>query len=73
MANENEKIASENNTPDGSVSDQHLEDVAGGQNRSQKLGTGQVSPGDPAADFNGDGNVTLHEVVTHNRDQRNKN
>lgn len=33
----------------------------------------QVSLGDPLADLNGDGNVTLHEVVTFNRDQRNKN
>ncbi|MEM6450127.1 MAG: hypothetical protein AAF703_07430 [Cyanobacteria bacterium P01_D01_bin.105] len=32
----------------------------------------QVAPGDPIADLNGDGNVTLHEVVTFNRDQRNK-
>jgi len=33
----------------------------------------QVSLGDPIADLNGDGNVTLHEVVTFNRDQRDKN
>ena len=33
----------------------------------------QVSLGDATADLNGDGNVTLHEVVLYNRDQRNKN
>ena len=33
----------------------------------------QVSLGAATADLNGDGNVTLHEVVLYNRDQRNKN
>lgn len=33
----------------------------------------QVSLGDPAADLNGDGEVTLHEVRNYNRDQRQKN
>ncbi|MGD1942944.1 MAG: hypothetical protein ACFB0G_16710 [Leptolyngbyaceae cyanobacterium] len=33
----------------------------------------QVSLGDPAADLNGDGKVTLHEVRNYNRDQRQKN
>lgn len=33
----------------------------------------QVSPNNPIADLNGDGNVTLHEVVTFNRDRRDKN
>jgi len=32
----------------------------------------QVSPGSAIADLNGDGNVTLHEVVTYNREFRNK-
>lgn len=32
----------------------------------------QVSPGNSIADLNGDGTVTLHEVVTYNRDFRNK-
>ena len=32
----------------------------------------QVAPGDAIADLNGDGNVSLHEVVTYNREQRNK-
>ncbi|EDX84732.1 hypothetical protein S7335_2429 [Synechococcus sp. PCC 7335] len=32
----------------------------------------QVSLGNPVADLNGDGNVTLHEVVLYNRDQRDK-
>ena len=33
----------------------------------------QVGLGDPIADLNRDGKVTLHEVVTFNRDQRDKN
>ncbi|MEM9806540.1 MAG: hypothetical protein AAF959_14790 [Cyanobacteria bacterium P01_D01_bin.56] len=33
----------------------------------------QVGLGNPKADLNNDGNVTLHEVVLYNRDQRNKN
>ena len=33
----------------------------------------QVSLGDPVADLNGDGKVTLHEVRNYNRDQRQKN
>ncbi|MBX2862674.1 MAG: hypothetical protein KTR27_03895 [Leptolyngbyaceae cyanobacterium MAG.088] len=33
----------------------------------------QVGLGNPVADLNEDGRVTLHEVVTYNRDQRNKN
>ena len=33
----------------------------------------QVSLGNPIADLNEDGRVTLHEVVTYNRDQRDKN
>ena len=33
----------------------------------------QVSLGDPAADLNGDGEVTLNEVRNYNRDQRQKN
>lgn len=32
----------------------------------------QVGLGNPAADLNGDGQTTLHEVVTYNRDQRDK-
>lgn len=32
----------------------------------------QVGFGNPIADLNGDGTVTLHEVVTYNRDQRDK-
>lgn len=32
----------------------------------------QVGLGNPIADLNGDGRVTLHEVVTYNRDQRDK-
>jgi hypothetical protein len=30
----------------------------------------QVSPGNPAADLNGDGEVTLTELKFYNRDQR---
>ncbi|MEA5463814.1 hypothetical protein [Leptothoe sp. PORK10 BA2] len=33
----------------------------------------QVSPTDMKADRNGDGNVTLHEVVLYNRSQRHNN
>ncbi len=33
----------------------------------------QVGLNNPIADLNGDGNVTLHEVVTFNRDRRDKN
>ncbi len=33
----------------------------------------QVGLGNPIADLNQDGRVTLHEVVLYNRDQRNKN
>lgn len=32
----------------------------------------QVSLGNPVADLNGDGTVTLHELVLFNRDQRDK-
>ncbi len=32
----------------------------------------QVGLGNPIADLNEDGTVTLHEVVTYNRDQRDK-
>ncbi|MEL6138353.1 MAG: hypothetical protein AAFR42_13220 [Cyanobacteria bacterium J06628_6] len=32
----------------------------------------QVSLGNPVADLNEDGRVTLHELVTYNRDQRDK-
>ncbi|MGD1856880.1 MAG: hypothetical protein ACFB2W_21810 [Leptolyngbyaceae cyanobacterium] len=32
----------------------------------------QVGLGDSRADLNGDGQVTLHEVVNFNRDQRDK-
>ncbi|MEO0396088.1 MAG: hypothetical protein ACFB14_15275 [Leptolyngbyaceae cyanobacterium] len=32
----------------------------------------QVGLGNPIADLNEDGRVTLHEVVTYNRDQRDK-
>ena len=32
----------------------------------------QVGLGDSRADLNEDGRVTLHEVVTHNREQRDK-
>ena len=32
----------------------------------------QLAPGNPRADLNGDGIVSLHEVVTYNREQRNK-
>lgn len=74
MSNENEKIAPESAALDSLVSDEQLENVAGGNtNQDQKTSTGQVSLGDSAADLNEDGNVTLHEVVTYNRDQRNKN
>ena len=74
MSDENKKIAAENAAPDSNISDERLEDVSGGNNSSDgKAGLGQVAPGDPAADLNGDGNVTLHEVVTHNRDRRDKN
>ena len=74
MPDENEKITQENAVSNGSVSDEQLKDVAGGNdNRRRKTGTGQVSLNDSVADLNGDGNVTLHEVVTFNRDQRNKN
>ncbi|MEM9163760.1 MAG: hypothetical protein AAGC54_11920 [Cyanobacteria bacterium P01_F01_bin.4] len=33
----------------------------------------QVSLSDSIADLNGDGTVTLHELVLYNRDQRDKN
>ncbi|MEL7225997.1 MAG: hypothetical protein AAF810_08560 [Cyanobacteria bacterium P01_D01_bin.36] len=72
MSNENEKIAPENAVSDSSVSnevsDEQLENVAGGN----KEKSGQVSLNNPVADLNEDGNVTLHEVVTYNRDQRDK-
>ena len=32
----------------------------------------QVGLGNPVADLNGDGTVTLHELVLYNRDQRDK-
>ncbi|MEM7066486.1 MAG: hypothetical protein AAF572_25380 [Cyanobacteria bacterium P01_B01_bin.77] len=32
----------------------------------------QVGLGNPVADLNEDGRVTLHEVVNYNRDQRDK-
>ncbi|MEO1620173.1 MAG: hypothetical protein AAFU53_03970 [Cyanobacteria bacterium J06632_3] len=32
----------------------------------------QVSLGNPVADLNGDGTVTLHELFLFNRDQRDK-
>lgn len=32
----------------------------------------QVGLGNPVADLNEDGSVTLHEVVNYNRDQRDK-
>ena len=35
-------------------------------------GAAQVGLGDSRADLNKDGRVTLHEVVTYNRDQRDK-
>jgi len=74
MSDENKKIAPDSAVSDDSVSDEQLENVAGGNtNQDQKTSTGQVSLGDSAADLNEDGNVTLHEVVTYNRDQRNKN
>jgi len=74
MSNENKKIAPENAASGSSVSDEQLENVAGGdKNHAQKARSGQVSPGNPVADLNGDGKVTLHEVVTFNRDQRDKN
>ncbi|MEL7070991.1 MAG: hypothetical protein AAGN15_20430 [Cyanobacteria bacterium J06581_3] len=78
MSNENEKTAPENPTVDSSVdssvSDEQLEDIVGGnKSNNQKESTGQVSLNNPVADLNEDGNVTLHEVVTYNRDQRNKN
>ena len=72
MTNENEKNAPENAVSDSSVSnevsDEQIENVAGG-NKEQ---SGQVSLNNPVADLNEDGNVTLHEVVTYNRDQRDK-
>lgn len=74
MSNDNKNITPENPVVDGSVSDKQLENIAGGnKNNSQKGSTGQVSLDNPIADLNGDGNITLHEVVTHNRDQRDKN
>ena len=74
MSTDNKKIAPENPAVDSSVSDEQLEDIVGGnRNNNQQESTGQVSLDNPVADFNGDGNVTLHEVVTHNRDQRDKN
>ena len=73
MSNENQKIVPENDAVDSAVSDEQLKNVAGGnKNDGQKEGTGQVSLNDPVADLNGDGNVSLHEVVTYNRDQRDK-
>ena len=72
MSNEDKKVAPESAESEGAVSDEQLKKVAGG-NKNQKAHSGQVSLGDPAADLNEDGNVTLHEVVTFNRDQRNKN
>lgn len=77
MSNKNEEIAPESASLDSSVSnevsDEQLKNVAGGnKNPSQEGSVGQVSLNDPAADLNGDGNVTLHEVVTHNRAQRDK-
>ncbi|MBE9061205.1 hypothetical protein [cf. Phormidesmis sp. LEGE 11477] len=33
---------------------------------------GQVNLGNPVADLNNDGKVTLHEVASYNRDQRDK-
>ncbi|MEL6553013.1 MAG: hypothetical protein AAFQ63_06040 [Cyanobacteria bacterium J06621_11] len=73
MSNENEKIAPENAALDSPVSDEQLENVAGGnKDHSQKASAGQVSLNNPVADLNEDGNVTLHEVVTFNRDQRDK-
>ena len=73
MSNENQKIAPENDAVDSAVSDEQLKNVAGGnKNHNQKEESGQVSLDDSVADLNGDGNVTLHEVVTYNRDQRNK-
>ena len=71
MSNENKKIAPESAELDNSVSEEQLDKIAGGNRR--KPGAGQVSLDDPTADLNGDGNVTLHEVVTFNRDQRDKN
>ena len=71
MSNENKKIAPENDALDSPVADEQLENVAGGNKK--KTGTGQVSLNNPVADLNEDGNVTLHEVVTYNRDQRDKN
>lgn len=74
MSNENKKTTPESAELGGSVSDEQLDKVAGGnKDQNQKAGTGQASLNDPVADLNEDGNVTLHEVVTFNRDQRNKN
>ena len=75
MSNENNQIDPESAALDSAVpdevSDEQLENIAGG-NKSQKESTGQVSLSNPVADLDEDGNVTLNEVVTYNRDQRNK-
>ncbi|MEL6471993.1 MAG: hypothetical protein AAFQ74_19870 [Cyanobacteria bacterium J06623_4] len=74
MSNENQKIDPENATLDSSVSEEQLDNIVGGnKNADQKERTGQVSLNNPVADLNEDGNVTLHEVVTYNRDRRDKN
>ncbi|MEM8505282.1 MAG: hypothetical protein AAF716_19280 [Cyanobacteria bacterium P01_D01_bin.1] len=73
MSTENKKTVSQNAESDGAVSDEQLEKITGGnKNHNQEASTGQVSLDDPAADLNGDGDVTLHEVITFNRDQRDK-
>ncbi|MEL6902772.1 MAG: hypothetical protein AAFP07_17680 [Cyanobacteria bacterium J06606_4] len=74
MSNDNEKLSPENPEVDSSVSEEQLEDIVGGdKGNNQKERTGQVSFNNPVADLNEDGNVTLHEVVTYNRDRRDKN
>lgn len=77
MSNENKKTAPENAAPDSAtdstVSNEQLETVVGGEKSPARPVRGeQVSLEDSIADLNGDGNVTLHEVVTYNRNQRDK-
>jgi len=73
MSTENKKIETEGTESASAVSDEQLETVVGGNNgQGPRRNNAQVSLGDPVADLNGDGDVTLHEVVSYNRDQRDK-
>ncbi|MEL6454839.1 MAG: hypothetical protein AAFQ40_09005 [Cyanobacteria bacterium J06623_5] len=73
MSNEKKKVAPESDALESAAPDEQLENVVvGNKNDNQKERVGQVSLSNPAADLNGDGNVTLHEVVTFNRDRRDK-